>query len=156
MCQPVTVRLVFKIKTNYYFRCFIWHADIGQNIVNYYYKNRIQWHKILNQIWKRIIFKIKVFQNEEETISTANIFEKCIVSFWIGLKTNMKRCRCFLGNNLLQGISETGESPPLAQSHGRWVRHHQEGKAKENQNWYYCRRQRKGDTRQPLSLPSIT
>lgn len=95
MCQPVTVRLVFKIKTNYYFRCLIWHADIGQNNVNYYYKNQdTKWYKILNQIWKRIDFKMKVFQNEEKIISTANIFEKCIVSFWSGLKTNMRRCRC--------------------------------------------------------------
>lgn len=51
MCQPVTVKLVFKIKTNDYFNCFIWHADIGQNNVNNYYKGQdTKWYKILNQI----------------------------------------------------------------------------------------------------------
>jgi len=40
MCQPVTVRLVFKIKINYYFICVVWHADIGQNTVNYYDKKK--------------------------------------------------------------------------------------------------------------------
>lgn len=68
------------METNYYLSCFIWHADIGQNIVNYDKKQDTKWYKILNQIWKKRTtnFKIKIFQNEEEATSTAisNIFQK--------------------------------------------------------------------------------
>lgn len=137
MYQPVTVRLVFKTKINHYLSYFIWHADIGQNIVNYYYKNQhTKWYKILNKIWKNRIFKIKVFQNEEETefpllIHLKNAcfhFEVDWKQTWkeVGASWEIICCKAFL---------RRGESPPLAQSQGRWVRHRREEEAKDKPGW---------------------
>lgn len=107
MCQPVTVRLVFKIKTNKYFSCFIWHADIHQNIVNYNYKNQdTKQYKILNQIWKTNKINLKLSKMKKRQFLLLIYLKKFILSVWSGLKTNMRRCRCFLRNYLFQGTSE--------------------------------------------------
>lgn len=156
MCQQVTIRLVFKIKINYYFSCFIWHSDIDLNTVQYCYKKQhTKWCKVLNQIWKNTIFKTRVIQNEEETEFLLHMENACFHSkadwkqTWkeVDASWEITCCKAFLRH---------GESPPIAQSQGRWVRHHREEEAKENQNWYDCRRQGKGEMRQHLSLPRIT